>query len=260
MTDPIHTHAVHTHPTPASARRRARRGVVGAATGLAAAALVLAGPLAASAHVHVTPSSTEAGATSMLALSFSHGCDGSPTTAVEVTVPDEIASVALIANPGWQVAADLGEGGARLVTFTTDAPVPDGVRETLELEVTLPESAADGTTLVFPTLQRCEAGEWLWADEDQASATPAPVLTIGAAADAHGHDHGAPAADSGAAGAADEAGAHDHDAAAADAEAAAPAAEPAGSAAVPVSIAALIVAVLAAILGASALRRQAQQR
>ncbi|WP_083587169.1 YcnI family copper-binding membrane protein [Agrococcus sp. Marseille-P2731] len=263
------THPIPSDPNrPASAapgprrRRRAGRAVVATATGLAAAAFVLAGPVAANAHVHVTPSSTEAGATSELAFSFSHGCDGSPTTGIEVTVPEEVASVALIANAGWQVAADLGEDGTRTVAFTADTPIPDGVRETLELEVALPEGAADGSQLVFPTLQQCETGEWLWADEDQGSETPAPLLTIGETADAHGHDHGAPAVDAEAEGEAAGGDHADHGGAPADAAAAAvaPAAESGASPAVPVSIAALVVAVLAAILGAAALRRQAQQR
>lgn len=249
--------------TPTTRSTHARRTVAGAATGLVAAALVLVAPVAASAHVHVTPGSTEAGATTELAFSYSHGCDGSPTRRVEVTMPDEIASIALIANPGWQVASELVDG-ARTVVFTTDAPTPDAVRETLEVEVTLPDDAPEGTVLAFPALQVCETGETLWGDDDPESDSPAPTITIGAEAGAHdhgGHDHGA---------AGEGEAAHDHgdaDAAAqeaggepASAEAAAPADDAGASPAVPVSIAALVVAALAAVLGAVSLRRQAQGR
>lgn len=230
MPTPMSTRA----STPASAAR-IRRTAAGAAAGLATAALVLVAPATAGAHVHVVPGSTAAGATTELAFSFSHGCEGSPTTAVEVTMPQEVAAVALIANPGWDVASELVDG-ARTVVFTADEPMPDGVRETLEVEVTLPEGAADGTVLAFPALQVCETGETLWGDADPESETPAPAITIGAMTDAHGH-----ATEDGAA---PEGHAAGQDAAA--------------SPAVPVSIAALAVAVLAAVLGALALRRRSR--
>ena len=165
---------------------RTRRALAGTATGLAVAAFVLVAPVAASAHVHVTPSSTEPGAMAQLDFTFSHGCDGSPTTAVEVAVPDEIASVALIANPGWDVAAEAVDG-ARTVVFTADEPMPDGVRETLELEVTLPGGGSlliDGSRIpgefvnwcrAGGRVQRAEAAENELADTAPPSARPEPV-------------------------------------------------------------------------------------
>lgn len=239
----MHTSTDHTTPT---TRRRGARLIPGLAVGLGTAALVLIGPAAASAHVHVTPSSTEAGSTSMLAFSFDHGCEGSPTTAVEVTMPDEIASMALIANAGWGVAAVV-EGGARTVVFTADEPMPDGVRETLEVEVNLADDVADGTVLAFPALQVCETGETLWGDLEAGSDTPAPILTIGETADAHGHESG---------------GGHDHGAgeASGEGEQAGAAAADAGagepSAAMPLAITALVIAVVAAALAAVAVVRR----
>lgn len=228
---------------------RPRTVAAGVGATIAAAALVLLAPTAASAHVHVTPSSTEAGATSELAFSFSHGCDGSPTTGVAITVPEEVAAVSLIANAGWDVAVDTA-GGQRVVQLTADEPVPDGVRETLEVEVTLPEGAADGTVLAFPTLQSCEVGETDWSSLDQEADTPAPILTIGASAE-HGHG-AADGADT--AGSADSADGADR----ADATASVTAEEGETSAAMPIAIAALVVAVIAAALGAfSVLRRRA---
>lgn len=244
-----------THPT--------RTGLAaGLAVGLGTAALVLAAPVAASAHVHVTPTSTEAGATSELGFSFSHGCDGSPTTAVEVTVPDEVSAVALIANPGWEVVSELVDG-ARTVVFTADKPVPDGVRETLEVEVTLPEDAADGTVLAFPALQVCETGETLWGDLEAEAESPAPTIMIGETADAPGHGDDAASTD---AGAAEDAGSHDADAASTDASAAggadtrdadAQAGQASeGGLAMPLAITALVVSLVAAALAAVAFARR----
>lgn len=227
------------------ARRRIRpfRPLPALAGTAAAAALVLAAPVAASAHVHAEPSSTEPGARADIAFAIGHGCDGSPTTAVEIEVPAEIAAVGLIANPGWDVAIDTDDG-TRTVVFTADEPLPDGVRDTLELSATLPDDAPDGTVLAFPTRQVCEVGESAWTDADQASDTPAPIVTIGAA-DAHGHG-----ADAG------------HDAAAGDegvqGDASAATARDDGAAAMPIAIAALVVALAAAALAAfAAVRRRA---
>ena len=52
---------------------RTRRAVIGVTAGLA---LAIGAPLAASAHVHVTPETAAAGGTETLTFSFPHGCDG----------------------------------------------------------------------------------------------------------------------------------------------------------------------------------------
>lgn len=213
-----------------------------------AAALVLAAPIAASAHVHAEPTSTEPGARADIAFAIGHGCDGSPTTAVEIEVPAEIAAVGLIANPGWDVAIDTADG-LRTVVFTADEPLPDGVRDTLELSATLPDDAEDGTVLAFPTRQLCEAGESAWTDADQSSDTPAPIVTIGGAAE---HAHGGAAEGAEAEHDADAGGEH------AGAEATTASADDASSAAMPIAIAALVVALAAAVLAAfAAFRRRA---
>jgi uncharacterized protein YcnI len=233
-------------------RPRRRMRLASALAGAAAsAALVLAAPVAASAHVHADPTSTEPGARADIGFAIGHGCDGSPTTAVEIEVPAEITAVGLIANPGWDVAVDTADG-ARTVVFTADEPLPDGVRDTLELSATLPEDAADGTVLAFPTRQVCEEGESAWTDADQASDTPAPIITIGAAG-GHGHSDAAEDArgDSAAAGDAHADDAH-ADARGADADAPAATADDAASAAMPIAIAALVVALAAAALAAFA--------
>ncbi|WP_051222937.1 YcnI family protein [Agrococcus lahaulensis] len=226
-----------TSTDPARRRIRAVRRIrpLPALTGtVIAAALVLAAPVAASAHVHAEPTSTEPGARADIAFAIGHGCDGSPTTAVEIEVPAEIAAVGLIANPGWDVAIDTADG-TRTVVFTAEEPLPDGVRDTLELSATLPDDAEDGTVLAFPTRQLCEVGESAWTDLDQSSDTPAPIVTIGGG---DGHGHGP------------EAG---HDAAAGDAPAASDA-----TAAMPIAIVALVVALAAAALAAfAAFRRRA---
>ena len=79
-----------------------------AATALGAGALLaLAAPVAAQAHVNVTPGSTAAGSYTVLEFASGHGCDGSPTTSNEETkarLPLKQAKIEVIPdeeNPGY---------------------------------------------------------------------------------------------------------------------------------------------------------------
>jgi len=182
----------------ASARRR--RVVVGsAAATILAAGLVLAAPLAATAHVTVTPDQTAAaGGHGVLTFAFSHGCEGSPTTALRIDIPDGIASVSPTVEPGWSidVARDADDGLVSSVTYTADTPVESGLRAALALGVTYAGDTG-GRFLAFPTVQICEGGTVEWteiaAEGEDADAleSPAPVVAVAAAADAeHGHGDG----------------------------------------------------------------------
>ncbi|WP_183096083.1 YcnI family copper-binding membrane protein [Nocardioides stalactiti] len=182
-----------------------RRTVLPAAAAAAALALAAA---PASAHVTVTPSTTAAGAYTVLTVSVPHGCDGSATTRVAIDLPEGIYAVTPTRNPFWSVEkvveqldepvtdAHGNEITERVdqVVYTAETPLPDGVRDTFELSLQLPD--AEGETLAFPVLQACEKGETGWTevaadgqDEDELE-HPAPLVTI-TAADAEGHDGGA---------------------------------------------------------------------
>ncbi len=188
--------------TSTPARRRARLAV-GAAAGLV---LAVGAPLAASAHVHVTPDATPAGASTRLDFSFSHGCDGSPTTALVVDIPAEVDAVQPVADGTWTIARELGADGIPTrVTFTAVRPIDDGVSASAGLVVAFPQSAAD-TTVAFPVLQQCAEGETAWSEvaaegqDPHALDAPAPVVTVGAVAageEEHGSadGHGDAAAD-----------------------------------------------------------------
>ncbi|UOE42778.1 YcnI family protein [Agromyces larvae] len=185
------------------------------AAGLGAGALLAlaAAPLAASAHVTVTPGDAPAGAYTVLTFSVGHGCDGSPTTALTFDLPENVLSVTPTVKPGWtvekvMVPLDEPAEGAHgdtvtervgQVVYTADTPLPDGYRDTFELQVRTPDDAA-GTTLAFPVLQSCVEGETNWADlptDDGAEPeTPAPTIAvIEAVADEHA-GHGGDATES----------------------------------------------------------------
>lgn len=167
------------------------------------AALAVGGP--AAAHVSVTGTSTEAGASTVASFSVGHGCSGSPTTALSISVPEGLV-VTPVRHPAWTISTvqdeseRSGDGhghghGGRIsqVTFTAEEPLPDGVRDSVQLAFTLPEEAGE---LVFPVVQECEEGEMGWtqvAGEGQDPhdlEAPAPVLTFTEAAGGAAHGGG----------------------------------------------------------------------
>ena len=148
-------------------------------------------PLAASAHVTVTPSGTAAGSYTVLEFAFSHGCEGSPTTALTFDIPESIASVSPTLNPNWTIEKVADGDRTAQVVYTAVTPVADGYRDTIELSLQLPEDAA-GETLAFPVLQTCAEGETNWnelAEEGaQEPESPAPTIVVTeATGDEHGH-------------------------------------------------------------------------
>jgi uncharacterized protein YcnI len=192
---------VHITPT---RRRRILAG--GTAAGILSAVLVFAAPLAASAHVTVTPDAdAAAGGYGVLTFAFSHGCEESPTTAISIDIPEGLDSVSPTLTAGWQIAVtrENGDGMVRNVTYTADQPVVSGIRATLELGVKYAADTA-GQTLVFPVVQTCETGETAWTqvagegEDAEDLESPAPTVAVGAAVpgDAHhGSAHGDAATD-----------------------------------------------------------------
>ncbi|MGN6273586.1 MAG: YcnI family protein [Protaetiibacter sp.] len=170
--------------------------------------LALAPALAASAHVSASASSTAAGSYSIVTFSVPHGCDGSPTTAIEIEIPETILAVTPTVNPNWTVAKNMvtldaaqqdahGENITERVgsvTYTAQgAGLPDGYRDTMELSLQLPEGEA-GDVVEFPVHQLCAEGSTDWVGDE----VPSIVLTAAVAGDDHGHGdqgHGDAAAD-----------------------------------------------------------------
>jgi uncharacterized protein YcnI len=200
-------------------RTAARLLAAPAAAGIAL--LALAGP--ASAHVTVTPTTTAAGAYTVLTVSVPHGCDGSATTKIAIQIPEEILSVTPTRNPLWEVTKErqnltepvtdahgneVTERDA-VVVYTANNPLPDGYRDAFELSLQLPEE--EGKTLAFPAIQTCEKGETAWTEiaaegqDAEELEHPAPTLTITAAEAEGGHGDAVTTASSGEDAAASEA-------------------------------------------------------
>jgi uncharacterized protein YcnI len=131
-----------------------------------------------------------------------HGCDGSATTEIAISMPEEIPQVTATRNPYWDLEVrsepldqpiedahgnQVTEREA-VVVYTAKEPLPDPERDTFELSVQLPDAA--GETLAFPIVQTCQQGETSWtevAEEGQDAEElehPAPLVTLTEAEDA----------------------------------------------------------------------------
>ncbi len=146
-----------------------------AGRGLLAAALLIAGSVAAAAHVTVQPNEAVAGTYFQTALNVSHGCEGSATVAIRVKLPDGVLSVKPQQKPGWTIEikmralqGPLPSLHGRSIAETVDevawrgGSLPDNLYDTFGLLMRLPD--APGRTLYFPVVQECEHGVHRWIE------------------------------------------------------------------------------------------------
>ncbi|MBU3700900.1 MAG: DUF1775 domain-containing protein [Acidimicrobiia bacterium] len=141
---------------------------------LAAVAVVTSATMA-SAH---TTARAEAGPDGSTAVtwSFSHGCEGRPTTGLRVQVPSGAWNVTATDPPGWTSTVSSTEirwsGGS----------IPDGTSARFTAAMVLREPA--GSTVTMPAIQECTDGaELAWiaspttADGTE-STRPAPTIVV----------------------------------------------------------------------------------
>lgn len=178
----------------------------GALVAAGSLALALAAPAAANAHVTAAASTTAAGSYTVVTFSLAHGCEGSPTTALSISIPEGINSVSPTVNPNWDVvknevaiAEPVTDSHGNTATervsdvvYTAKTALADGYRDTVSLQLQLPEDAA-GETLAFPVLQSCEVGSTSWdqptVEGEDEPELPAPVVAVTEAEEGEGH-HG----------------------------------------------------------------------
>lgn len=194
-----HDRTRHDHTSARSRpRRRMRRGIARAAlTATTAAGLLLAAPLAASAHVEISPDTIQRDGSTVLTFSFSHGCENSPTTALHVTMPEGLASVSPTVDSTWDIDVRRGDNGLVTdVTYSAVTPIPHDLRGAATMAIRLTDDAPE--QLVFPVEQRCAEGSTAWVEVADAGQdphdldAPAPVVTV---TDPAGSDHGSTHAD-----------------------------------------------------------------
>jgi periplasmic copper chaperone A len=141
--------------------------------------LALAAPLSASAHVTVDASSTAAGSYSLLTFGINHGCEGSATTSVEISLPESIDDATATVNPNWTISKSTD--GVAKVVFTAITPLAADQRDDVAIQVVL--AGDEGDVLEFPVIQTCEVGVNEWIGDE----VPAVTLTA-ASTDDHGSE------------------------------------------------------------------------
>jgi periplasmic copper chaperone A len=148
-----------------------------------AAAAVASAVVASSASAHVVLENREAPAGSYYKATFrvGHGCKGSPTTQIKITLPEGINTAKPQPKPGWSYAAvkapvpvdphaghaGHGDHGPTATERTsvatwTGGPLADDQYDEFVLMLKLPD--APGTTLYFPVEQICVDGANNWVE------------------------------------------------------------------------------------------------
>lgn len=162
-------------------------------------ACALLAPLA-HAHVSLEQPTAQAGTFHKLTFRVTHGCQGSPTKAFKVVLPESVIEGKPMPKAGWNVSTVV----AALTTpaLVHGKPVTSAVREVswaggplqdahydeFSIQVKLPDSAGK---LYFKATQLCDEGRLDWNETPQDGAArkaPAPVLDVIPASD-HEHHH-----------------------------------------------------------------------
>lgn len=168
------------------------------------ALLLAAAASLASAHIVFEQKQASAGSYFKGVLLVGHGCQGSATKAITVTIPDGVQGARPQPKPGWQLDVQR----ARLAKPYTShgRTIEDDVRtirwsgntlsdqhfDEFQLLMKLPEQAGK---LYFPVVQECENGrsEWTQIPADGQNPrelkSPAPALELVAPAGHAGHNH-----------------------------------------------------------------------
>jgi len=155
----------------------------------------------ASAHITLDQPSATAGSYQKLTFKVGHGCDGSATNAIKISIPESVAGAKPMPKAGWTLATKVEPlktpytSHGKTITsdvreiIWTGGPLPDAYYDEFSIHVKLPDTPGK---LYFNVVQQCEKGNLAWIEipqegKDKASLRyPAPSMDITPAAD---HDH-----------------------------------------------------------------------
>jgi uncharacterized protein YcnI len=161
----------------------------------AAACAFCAGP--ALAHVTLEQGEAPVGASYKAVLRVPHGCDGKPTVAIRVQIPEGVIAAKPMPKPGWKLDKIKGKYAKAYDYYGT--PISEGVKEIDWSGGSLPDDEYDefviramltsdlpvGQTLYFPLVQECEGGaveRWIQipaaGQDEDALETPAPGVKL----------------------------------------------------------------------------------
>ncbi|MET0577972.1 MAG: DUF1775 domain-containing protein [Ilumatobacteraceae bacterium] len=152
-----------------------RRTVVVTGITAAAGALLLGGT--ASAHIDPDPIAVQAATSNTVSFGVEHGCEESPTTELQIQIPDRVADAQPVEKDGWTASVD-----AQVVTFTGGS-LPADTPDDFAITFTAPTAPGE---ITFPIVQTCEVGQLDWIETPIEGAAepehPAPIVLVTAEA------------------------------------------------------------------------------
>jgi uncharacterized protein YcnI len=148
---------------------------------LAAAAFALA---AQTADAHVTLETTQAPTDSYYkaTLRVPHGCNGTPTVALRVRIPEGVTSVKPQPKQAWKLETVRAKDKEISEVAWSGGALADEHFDEFMMMVKLPDRP--GATLYFPVVQECKQGVHRWIEIPPAGKSshdlkePAPALRL----------------------------------------------------------------------------------
>ncbi len=155
----------------------------------------------AAAHAHATlqirEASPDAGYRGVVQIT--HGCEGTPTNRVSVTIPEGVIGAKPMPKPGWTVTTQRGPyaraypyyhgdiaEGVKTITWSGGS-LPDDQVDEFTFLARISDAFAPGATIHFPVEQDCEKGAYRWSEipaagqDPHSLKSPAPGVTLVAA-------------------------------------------------------------------------------
>lgn len=152
------------------------------------------------AHVVLDEPAALAGRSYKAVFKVGHGCEGSPTTAIRVTLPAGFAGAKPMPKAGWRLdiktaklAAPYDNHGKLVtedvseITWTAaskDGWLPEAYYDEFVLRGGLPSKVGDGAAMWFKVLQTCDKGSNDWSQipasgiDTKGLKSPAALLEI----------------------------------------------------------------------------------
>lgn len=132
---------------------------------------------AAQAHVTLEQAAGLAGSFQKLIFRVGHGCDGSATKGLTVSLPEGATSAKPMPKAGWKI--DVGSNGGVQEISWKGGPLPDAYFDEFVMQVKLP---AQPGKLYFRIVQQCDKGSVAWDEIPGDGAVklkaPAPMLEV----------------------------------------------------------------------------------
>ncbi len=132
-------------------------------------------------------------------VQVTHGCEGTATTRVSVTIPEGVVGAKPMPKPGWQVTTTKGayakaypyyhgaiSEGVKTITWTGGS-LPDDQVDEFTFFARISDAFVPGETVYFPVEQDCEKGGYRWSEIPSAGTSahalkqPAPGVRLVAA-------------------------------------------------------------------------------